>query len=698
MKFLKININYIEMVDDFFTKHPNAHSLEYDELCTKYFDEFYWPSNFLENNLSKLYNWDCNSLIFTLEENKRNNIFFEKWCDKYDIKNIYEDRFDNLLLQIIFYQPDIIYFHEIWFYSKEFFEKLRFVKPDIIILGWDCAPGTFSRKFNLKYIDMIFTCAKIKENSFKEIGINSKSMGHFFDFEILDKLSSSSKKKYDVVFAGTIDSVNHRVEFLKQLIENGINLKIFSKTDDPFLKKYCSKPVYGKDYYNLLKNSKIIINSHAVKDIRFSGNIRMYEATGLGCLLITDYKEDLNDKFEINKEIVSYKNIDEIYQKVDYYLKNSDELEDIAKKGQERTKKEYSYESFAKEIFDFVNNFKKNQQKVANNKLLNLLKHKQKFVHNNTINKNLEISKYLNSILSFIEDLNNNDIKLAIYGNGNIYNIFKKYFKNIVVVCDQKIDKNKTSKKLCHPTKLHNYNFDYILILVLGREEEIFSYLVNDLKIASEKILFIENNEKFNSSKYWEKRYAGGGNSGAGSYNNLAKFKANVINDFIKTNSIKNILEFGCGDGNNLALYDIEKYIGIDVSSKAIEICKTKFSNDQSKSFFTLNEFTKIDKAYKTAKLVLSLDVIYHLVEDNIFNDYMNNLFESSSKFIIIYSSNHNEILTSHVKHRNFTNWIEKYKKDWRLKEYIKNIYPFDAKKPNDTSFADFYIYERDSQ
>ncbi|XQC06340.1 hypothetical protein ACOAJ8_04520 [Arcobacter cryaerophilus gv. pseudocryaerophilus] len=41
MKFLKININYIEMVDDFFTKHPNAHSLEYDELCTKYFDEFY---------------------------------------------------------------------------------------------------------------------------------------------------------------------------------------------------------------------------------------------------------------------------------------------------------------------------------------------------------------------------------------------------------------------------------------------------------------------------------------------------------------------------------------------------------------------------------------------------------------------------------------------------------------------------------
>ncbi len=88
-------------------------------------------------------------------------------------------------------------------------------------------------------------------------------MGHFFDFEILNNLSLTSEKKYDVVFAGTINraSVKDRAEFLRKLIQNGIKLKIFAKTDDPFLKSYCSKPVYGKDYYNVLKESKIVINT-----------------------------------------------------------------------------------------------------------------------------------------------------------------------------------------------------------------------------------------------------------------------------------------------------------------------------------------------------------------------------------------------------------------------------------------------------
>ena len=40
----------------------------------------------------------------------------------------------------------------------------------------------------------------------------------------------------------------------------------------------------------------------------------------------------------------------------------------------------------------------------------------------------------------------------------------------------------------------------------------------------------------FNSKKFWNERYLNGGNSGSGSYNHLAHFKANVINQFIKNN------------------------------------------------------------------------------------------------------------------------------------------------------------------
>ena len=54
----------------------------------------------------------------------------------------------------------------------------------------------------------------------------------------------------------------------------------------------------------------------------------------------------------------------------------------------------------------------------------------------------------------------------------------------------------------------------------------------------------------FNSKKYWNKRYKNGGNSGSGSYNHLAKFKADVINDFVLKNNIKSIVDYDVGDGN----------------------------------------------------------------------------------------------------------------------------------------------------
>ena len=59
----------------------------------------------------------------------------------------------------------------------------------------------------------------------------------------------------------------------------------------------------------------------------------------------------------------------------------------------------------------------------------------------------------------------------------------------------------------------------------------------------------------------------------------------------------------------------------------------------------------------------------------------MKNLFDSSKKFICIYSSNYDKIIAKHVKHRKFTDWIDKYQSNnWKLKEYIPNRFPFNPK------------------
>ena len=205
-----------------------------------------------------------------------------------------------------------------------------------------------------------------------------------------------------------------------------------------------------------------------------------------------------------------------------------------------------------------------------------------------------------------------------------------------------------------------------------------------------------EKNDKFNSKNYWENRYKSGGNSGAGSYSNLAEFKAEIINEFVRKNSVDLVVEWGSGDGNQLSLAKYKKYIGFDVSATAVNLCKEKFKNDTTKNFICSGE-----KGFKNSvkgDLSLSLDVIYHLIEDYVYDSYMHQLFDSSKKYVIIYSCNEDKIYNEnaiHVRCRKFTNWINQNMKEWKLVQYIKNRFPYNKENQTHTSFSDFYIYEK---
>ena len=78
--------------------------------------------------------------------------------------------------------------------------------------------------------------------------------------------------------------------------------------------------------------------------------MRLYEATGMGSLLLTDHKDNLNEIFEIDKEIVTYKSKEEASDKAFYYLRNPDQLKKIALAGQKRTLKDHTYEKRMEEL------------------------------------------------------------------------------------------------------------------------------------------------------------------------------------------------------------------------------------------------------------------------------------------------------------------------------------------------------------
>lgn len=194
------------------------------------------------------------------------------------------------------------------------------------------------------------------------------------------------------------------------------------------------------------------------------------------------------------------------------------------------------------------------------------------------------------------------------------------------------------------------------------------------------------------SGLYWEKRYATGGNSGVGSYGKFAEFKATFINDFIVQNEVKSVIEFGCGDGNQLQLAQYPKYLGFDISESAIALGKELFKYDIGKEFRTMSQYRG-----EQADLALSLDVIYHLVENEVFEEYMSFLFGSSKRYVIIYSSNFEDEqgnYDAHVKHRFFTEWIITNHVGWSLIRHTPNPYRYKGNY-EEGSLADFFIYAK---
>jgi SAM-dependent methyltransferase len=192
------------------------------------------------------------------------------------------------------------------------------------------------------------------------------------------------------------------------------------------------------------------------------------------------------------------------------------------------------------------------------------------------------------------------------------------------------------------------------------------------------------------SRRYWKKRYAQGGTSGAGSYGRLAEFKAEVLNGFVRENDIRSVIEFGCGDGNQLTLAAYPRYLGFDVTAEAVAICRSRFGGDSTKEFRTVPEYRG-----ERAELALSLDVIFHLVEDDVFDEYMKRLFASAERFVVVYSSDRDEQPPEpHVRHRCFTRWIATNAPGWRLRAHVPNRYPYRGD-VQEGSFADFFIYER---
>ncbi|THV33593.1 methyltransferase domain-containing protein [Glycomyces buryatensis] len=203
------------------------------------------------------------------------------------------------------------------------------------------------------------------------------------------------------------------------------------------------------------------------------------------------------------------------------------------------------------------------------------------------------------------------------------------------------------------------------------------------------------------SAQYWEQRYARGGGSGEGSRGMLAESKAKVLNRLVAEQRFESVIEFGCGDGDQLALADYPRYLGLDVSPTTLRRTIARFTDDPSKSFALYDPECFADRAgLVTADLALSLDVIYHLVEDHVYELHLRHVFAAARRQVVLFTSDADDpcvagTFAPHVRHRPVARDVAERFPEWRLRERIENPHAYRKVGPSG-SFADYFVYEPD--
>lgn len=174
-------------------------------------------------------------------------------------------------------------------------------------------------------------------------------------------LNETDKKKYgcDITTFGSPHSV--RSLFFKQLLEFNYDVKIWGNQPPVWLKDKKIKSLYTGEYVFYENKAKAVlaakININTLHPSEIMGlNSRTFEIAGIGGFQILHWRRGLSDLFEDGKEIVSFKNFDELIEKINFYLNNPEERKRIASAGQIRAYKDHTYQKRLTTIIDVVFN------------------------------------------------------------------------------------------------------------------------------------------------------------------------------------------------------------------------------------------------------------------------------------------------------------------------------------------------------
>jgi len=263
--------------------------------------------------------------------------------------------YEILRRQVQHYKPDIILNQAMDVLPDAFMVE---IKPYTrLIAGQIAAPLPQERTF--RAYDLVFSSLPNYVKYFREQGLASELSRLAFEPSILSVLGPSNAH-YAATFVGSLSTFHSgRIDLVEDLCQSA-TLDVWGEIFGALPKSssitsHHHGPAWGINMFRILRDSKITINHHIGIAENYANNMRLYEATGVGTLLLTDAKDNLDEIFKVDREVVTYRTRAECADKIRYYLDHENERSVIAKAGQNRTLNEHTYLQRVRDIAELLN-------------------------------------------------------------------------------------------------------------------------------------------------------------------------------------------------------------------------------------------------------------------------------------------------------------------------------------------------------
>jgi spore maturation protein CgeB len=261
-----------------------------------------------------------------------------------------------LLAQIEAFKPDVVLNQDVFYVDVELMRRIKHIGNPVLIGQVGIEP---SRGVDWSVYDLMLSQLPRIVGAFRDAGVRAEVAHLAFEPGLLDDLPPAPSQDVDVSFVGSVSEDHRQRIALLEAVAARYDLKLWGNVPRSLpasspLHRCFQGEVWGSDMYQILRRSKVTLNSHIDIAGREAGNMRLFEATGVAAFLLTDFKDNLHTLFEPDTEVAVWRSVDDCLVAIGRYLADASGRTAIAHAGQARTMAQHTYRHRAREMLAMI--------------------------------------------------------------------------------------------------------------------------------------------------------------------------------------------------------------------------------------------------------------------------------------------------------------------------------------------------------